>query len=295
MFVYISIILRIKYKKGKELKYMEIKNIIPKKSQYFLVFILILLIAVSSVITIFDKIKNSKQEEQSKVSSCNTVIIKLEGDVVTYKSDLPDVWTDEAVSSDILSALDNAEKDSEIKAVVLQIDSTGGSPSAGKEIADALKRMTKPTVALIKDSGDSSAYYAATGASHIIASSLSDVGSIGVIISYMDETEKDKKEGLSPIVLSSGKYKNSGSIHSPLSEDEKNMFMKDILKMHEMFVDEVSVNRHLERNIVAKLADGSTMLGGDALKAGLIDELGDMFSVKNYLAEQIGEDVVFCE
>lgn len=219
----------------------------------------------------------------------------MEGDVVTYKSDLPEVWTDEAVSSDILSYLDNAENDSDIKAVVLQIDSSGGSPQAGKEIADALKRITKPTVALIKGSGLSSAYYAATGANYIVASSLSDVGSIGIIISYMDETGKDKKEGLIPVVIASGKYKNSGSIHSPLSSEEKNMFMEDVMKMHNIFVDEVSTNRHLDRKVVAKLADGSVLMGSDALKAGLIDEIGDLFSVKSYLKSKIGENVSTCE
>ena len=272
-----------------------LKNIIPEKSQYILGFIILALVIISSLITIFDGIKDLKQNKEDNTSSCNTVLIKINGELVEYKSDSKDTWTDETVSDDVLTYLDNAESDSTIKAVILEINSGGGSPIGGQKIANALKRMTKPTIALIESTGLSATYWASTGASRIYASNLSDVGDIGIINEVWDQVNKDKQDGYTYNVLTSAKYKALGDSHIPLTQNGKGMLMVDIMKAHNIFVDEVSINRHLNRNIVAKLADGSSMMGADALKMGLIDQVGDMFDVKNYLADKIGKSISECE
>ena len=99
---------------------------------------------------------------------------------------------------------------------------------AAEEVVNALKNATKPTIALIREGGVSAAYYAASGADIIFASENSDVGSIGITMSYMDNTKKNQAEGLTYNQLSIGKYKDSGDPDKPLTAEEKELFMRDI-------------------------------------------------------------------
>ncbi len=256
-----------------------IKNLILKTGPYLRV--ITFLIIVVFMIIIWNRTRDHRGKEIA--SSCNTALIKINGEIVEYKSADKDTWTDEAVSNPAT------------KAVILEINSLGGSPVGGQMVANALKRMTKPTVALIQRNGDSSAYWIATGADRIFASDLSDVGDIGIINEQWDQVQKDKQDGYTFNVLSSGKYKSLGDTHISMTKEGKDILMASLMKSHEIFVDEVAINRDLDRDVVAKLADGSSFKGEDALKAGLIDQIGDLFDVKSYISDQTGEDVSICE
>ena len=232
-------------------------------------------------------------------ATCNVLGIELHGELTTY---IPPTDTDEdgfalidsTASENIVYTINDAESDENIKAIILEIDSYGGYPVAGEEVVIALKKANKPTVALIREGGVSAAYMAASGADIIFASKNSDVGGIGVTMSYLDNTQQNLKEGLNYVSLSSGKYKDTGDPNKPLSQEEKNLLMRDVNILHENFVKMVSENRNLDIENVKKMADGSTMLGEMALQNGLIDQIGGMFEVKDYLKEKIGEDVEVC-
>ncbi|MFH1193759.1 MAG: S49 family peptidase [bacterium] len=133
-----------------------------------------------------NSVNQSTEEQADQDIFCNTVGINLHGTLVTYippkdSDDDSDDASDMTSSDDILNYLEQAEEDKDIKAIVLEVDSYGGSAVAAEEISNALKRVTKPTVAYIRDGGASAAYWAATGADMIFASKNSDVGSIGVV------------------------------------------------------------------------------------------------------------------
>jgi protease-4 len=113
-------------------------------------------------------------------------------------------------------------------------------------------------------------------------------------MSYLQESEKNKKDGLEFIGLSSGKYKDSGSPSKKITNDEQQLFMRDIKIAYEYFVSLVAQNRNLDIEKVKSLADGSTMMGESALKAGLIDEIGTFSDVKNFLSKGMGEEAVIC-
>ena len=232
----------------------------------------------------------------TKEDNCNVAGIELHGDVVTYlyTSNDPEHINDQSASQDIVYAIQEADKDDNIKAIVLEIDSMGGSPLAGEEIAIALKKANKPTVAMIREFGDSSAYMAATGADIIFASKNSDVGAIGITMSYLENVNKNNKDGLSYISLASGKFKDTGNPDKVLTVEEKQYLMRDVNIMHQNFVKLVAENRNIDISKVEKLADGSTMLGEMALQNGLIDQIGGMYEVKDYLKEKIGKDVEIC-
>lgn len=156
------------------------------------------------------------------------------------------------------------------------------------------KQSKKPVVAFIRNAGLSAAYLAATGAETIFASNFSDVGSIGVTMSYLQEAEKNTKEGLSYVDLSSGAYKDTGNPARTLSEDEKQLLMRDVKISYEYFVKLVSENRNLDIEKIRKLADGSSVMGEAALKNGLIDKIGIYPDVVNFLSEKIGLPVEIC-
>jgi len=243
---------------------------------------------------------NTASEDRGESEkSCNVYGVELRGDLLTYipKTDLNDsgdLALDEVSSEDILSTLEGADKDDRIKAILLEVDSSGGRPVAGEEINEAVKNSKKPVVAFIRSVGASAAYLAASGADQIFASKYSDVGSIGVTMSYLDNVGQNKSDGLSYNSLSSGKFKDAGSPDKGLTQEERILFMRDVNIMHQYFVKDVAENRKLDIEKVKKLADGSTMLGQAALENGLIDQIGGYEDAKNYLKENIGEDVEVC-
>jgi protease-4 len=193
-------------------------------------------------------------------------------------------------SESIVGAINSAKDDDRIKGVLIEIDSAGGLPVAGEEIANALKSLGKPSAAVIRQTGTSAAYWAATGADKIFASKNSDVGSIGVTMSYTENISTSSKY----IQLSTGKYKDAGDPNKPLTQDERNMFMHDLEIVHKNFVKDVSQNRGLQEDKVKAIADGSSILGEKALELKLIDGIGSWTQAEDYLKEKIGEKPEIC-
>ena len=229
--------------------------------------------------------------------SCNTLIVDVKGDLVTSYATSQLVGEDSqyvTYSDYVAKFLEEIDKSSTIKAVIVDIDSYGGLPVAGEEIANALKRFSKENVALIRSAGLSSAYWSASGAKHILASKNSDVGSIGVSLQLRNLVEKNKKEGIRVTSITSGEYKGIGDPNRELTKEEKDLLQVDVDKIHDNFVSAISENRGLSKEKVTLLANGASMLGDKALENGLIDELGDMAQAKEYLAKQLGTDVRIC-
>lgn len=240
--------------------------------------------------------------------SCNIAIVPIVGDITT----LPDVnAADEADPAapdaysypvanvdDILYKLRLAEYDPNIKGILVRIDSPGGSPVASEVLADAIKGLSLPTAALIREYGTSGGYLAATGADTIFASPLSDVGSIGITMSYLENVDKNTKEGLRYVPLASAPFKDSGDPNKPLTAAERTLFERDLKIYHDVFVKKVAENRGLAVEDVEKLADGSSMPGSLALEHKLIDTLGNQDSTRAWFAQQLeipASDVIFCE
>jgi len=238
-------------------------------------------------------------DDESDDSPCNVKGIELRGDLVTYipaGSMLEDgrQLYDETASDYILAKIEEAESDEAIRAIILEIDSYGGSAVAAEEVANALKRAKKPTVVFVRSAATSAAYWAASGADIIFASALSDIGSLGVTMSYLDNTQKNNKEGLTYNSLSTGKFKDYGDPNKPLTDEEKRLIMRDLEIMHNLFIQAVSENRNLAIDKVRLLADGSSMPGEMALENGLIDKIGDYYEARDYLNELIGEKAEIC-
>lgn len=232
---------------------------------------------------------------------CNIAVIPIVGDIIPYAGADEDGSGNTPPSTnpdDTLSALRAAEADQNIQGILVRIDSGGGTPVASEIIADGLKRASLPLAALIREAGASGAYLAATGAKTIIASPFSDIGSIGVTMSYLDNSAKNAEDGLRYVSLSSAKFKDYGNPDKPLTADERMLLERDLKIYHSQFVREVAENRNLSIEQVAKLADGSSMPGTLALENRLIDELGDKETARAWFAAQLElplEKISFCE
>lgn len=230
--------------------------------------------------------------------NCSALGINIHGSLVTYMPDHAEGDTDfdydSTASEEVFQIIRDANEDPSINAIVIEIDSTGGSPVAGEEIANAVKNSEKPIFGFIRQSGVSAAYWAVSGADRIWASRNSDVGSIGVTMSYLNEVELNKKEGYTWEQLSAGKFKDSGSPDLPLTKEERDLFMRDINIIHQNFIEAVSTNRNIPIEKIRKIADGSTVLGEKAKELGLIDEIGGIIEVEKYIEEQTGSEPVIC-
>jgi protease-4 len=239
------------------------------------------------------EIKISTNKEVAVKDDCNVYNLSLHGFLDTYVP-LKDSEEDATASEDIWRNIKLAEADEAIKAIVLEIDSGGGIPVAGEEVANILKASSKPTVALIRSVGDSAAYMAATGAKTIFASKFSDVGGIGLTASFTDQSLKNQRDGVTFNQLSVGKYKDMFSSDKPFTAEEKALIYRDLKIGQEDFIKLVATNRGLSVEKVRTLADGSGMLGEMALEKGLIDQLGGIDEVNKYLEDLIGEPPKFC-
>jgi protease-4 len=201
----------------------------------------------------------------------------------------------ETYSAGIANMVEEIEKDEDIKAIFVDVNSAGGDPVAGEEIANAFKDSSKEVVVLIRSIGASAAYWAVSSGDVIFASANSDVGGIGVQINYLDTFEKNQKEGINSNIISSAKFKSIGDPNRPLTEEEKALLQEDVDEIHKNFVNVVAENRTLEKSKVEELANGTTMLGSKALSAGLIDRIGGMSDARDYLKEKYGEEPKICE
>ncbi|MDP2648481.1 MAG: S49 family peptidase [bacterium] len=234
---------------------------------------------------------------------CNIAVVPIVGDIMTLpypENDAVDPANQYpvAVVDDILYQLRLAEYDPDIEGILVRIDSLGGTPVASEILADAIKALDLPVAALIREYGTSGGYLAATGADTIFASPLSDVGSIGITMSYLENVGKNTKDGLRYVQLSSAPFKDYGDPNKPLTVAERTLFERDLKIYHEEFIKQVAANRNLPVEDVARLADGSSMPGVLALENRLIDALGNQAATRSWFAKELGvtaAEIEFCE
>lgn len=178
----------------------------------------------------------------------------------------------------VVDALRRVEEDPAIKAVVLRLDSPGGSAAASQEVAAQVERVKKAGKKVVVSMGDvaaSGAYWIAAGADRIVADPATVTGSIGVLIETIQVTGLYGKIGVNKEVVKSGPFKDMGSESRPMTAEERTILQKMVDDIYDQFVDRVAQGRNMRREQVLVLADGRVFTGRQAKSAGLVDELGD--------------------
>jgi protease-4 len=193
----------------------------------------------------------------------------------------------------LLEHLDKASCDDSVKAVILRINSPGGTVVASElmhdEIVHFREKTGKPVVAVMMDLATSGGYYIACACDEIVAQPSTVTGSIGVLMLMFDASGTMNKIGLRSEAITSGRYKDAGSPLRPLAPEERELFRTMVVDMYERFVTVVRAGRpRLSEDAVRKLADGRVYTATQALDAGLIDRIASLREVTCGLRDELG-------
>jgi len=202
-------------------------------------------------------------------------VIYVEGEMVTDGSP----GAGYVGSGDVMEELREAQSDSSVKAIVLRINSPGGSPVAAQDIYSQIVKTkeVKPVVVSMGDLATSAAYYISAPCDLIYAAPDSWTGSIGVIWPIQNSSGHYEQEGIQFYVAKSGDYKDIGADWRGLTDEEKSYVDGLVDETFQRFVDTVAASRKMPREKVLSLADGRVFTGVHAKELGLIDDIGDMY------------------
>jgi protease IV len=170
---------------------------------------------------------------------------------------------------------------SNVKAVVVRINSPGGGVAASQELNREIARFRKetgrPVVVSMESVAASGGYYTAVAADHIVANPGTITGSIGVIIQWVNYADLLEWAKLRAVTIKSGALKDSGNPTRPLTDEDRAYFEDLIQKLRAQFVAAVTDGRKgkLKAGAMDKMADGRVVTGEEALALGLVDEIGD--------------------
>ncbi len=213
----------------------------------------------------------------------NVAVIPIEGLITTGD----ETFQTTVDSAGIVKLIEKAEKNDDIKAIVLELNSPGGTPVATDEIATAVKEANKTTIAVIRETGASGAYWIATAADKIYANKMSVTGSIGVQASRLEFTGLLADYNVTYRKLTAGRLKDAGTMLREMTSEEQQLFQTMLNKLHDEFIRTVAENRNLPENTVRELATGFVYLGSEAKELGLIDELGNKKDALKYLEQEL--------
>src|ERR1700730_15835751 len=176
--------------------------------------------------------------------------------------------------------LQKATEDENVKALIVRINSPGGTITASdliyREIDNFKTRNKIPVVAIMMDVGASGGYYAALAGDTIMALPTTVTGSIGVVMLTVNAQGLMEKIGVAPLAIKSGAMKDAGSPSRPLTEQERMVFQSVIDQMYGRFVSLIVRSRRLTEEKVRAAADGRIYTAEQAKALGLVDELGYM-------------------
>jgi protease-4 len=195
-------------------------------------------------------------------------------------------------SKDVMDQLKKWGENDNVKAIVLHIDSPGGAAAPFQEIYDEIIRIReeedKIVVASCLSMAASGGYMTACACDAVVSNPGAIIGSIGVIIQYMNAEDLLDKIGISFETVKSGEMKDVGSRDRAMTDDEREMLSAMVMDTYEQFVEMVADGRGMTKDEVYPLADGSIFSGRQAYELGLVDTLGSFQVALDYAAELAG-------
>lgn len=179
-------------------------------------------------------------------------------------------------SKKVLKQLRAFDDDPEVKAVVVRLNSPGGSVGPSQEIYDAVKRMKKPTISSMGAVAASGAYYIAAGTQKIYANAGTITGSIGVIMEFINLEKLYEWAKVRRYSIKTGKFKDSGTDTREMTEEERALLQAMVNDVLMQFKTAVSEGRKIPISDLENLADGRIFSGSQAKSVKLVDELGGL-------------------
>lgn len=242
----------------------------------------VLLLAVLSFVV--SLLKGNNNNEKTVTVPDRVAVINISGTIASGAEGRDSLFNQASgvTSGSIMKQIREAAADDSVKALVLRIDSGGGSATAAEEVGRELKRFKettkKPIVATMGNTGASAAYWiAACSSDKVYANATTLTGSIGVYMPYMNTEELFKKIGITSNKIKSGPYKDIMSNDRPMTPEEQAILQNIVNEIYNEFVATVAAGRKMEESKVRTLADGRVYTGLQAKNLGLVDEIGDYY------------------
>jgi protease IV len=229
-------------------------------------------------------------------SAGNVAVIDLRGPIFAEGAPASLLAAGYPGSNDYVDRIERAAADDRFDAIVIRINSGGGSPVGSREIVEAVTRVEKPLVVFIREIGASGAYWVAAASDHIVADPLAITGSVGVRASYLEFSELFDEYGITYVDLDGGAYKSTGSPFTNISDEERSLLLERIDYLHDYFLDSVIELRNLssqESDELELIGSGIYFIGDEAVSLGLIDELGSWNRIEEVLEERGVSDVEY--
>lgn len=196
------------------------------------------------------------------------------------------------MASHVLQQIRQAANDETVKAVVLRIDSPGGTVSASdqiwREIQTVLRPKQKPIIASMGSLSASGGYYIAAAADQIVAEPTTLTGSIGVIMEFPQLAKLMEKVGVDFATITSGEWKDTGSMYRPMTPKERQRWNDLVDQTYQRFIRIVAQGRKLPLSEVKEVADGKVLTAQEALTAKLVDKIGYLDDAILLAANQAG-------
>ncbi|MDH3714337.1 MAG: signal peptide peptidase SppA [Gammaproteobacteria bacterium] len=218
-----------------------------------------------------------EEEVLSGTASSKVLLVDVSG--LISSKEVRGIYPQPGLVASVKEVLTVAAEDSDVKALVVRVNSPGGTVTASDvlyhEIRAFKEKRKIPVVASIMGLGTSGGYYVASAADKIVAHSSSVTGSIGVIMLTVDASGLLEKIGVEANTVASGPKKGMGSPLRPMTSEEREVFQSVIDSFHDRFLDVVQQGRpQLSAKQIRTLADGRIYSGTQAKELGLVDDVG---------------------
>ncbi len=190
-----------------------------------------------------------------------------------------------------IDMLKQAEDNPNIKAVILRMNTPGGTIAATQEVYDEVLRLRKKGKLVVVSMGDltaSGGFYIACAADYIVANPGTLTGSIGVIMRGMDLSGLFKRFGVSYNVIKSGKNKDSMASYRKMTKEERKLLTAVVMDAYRQFFNAVKTGRKIKASKLRPIADGRILTANQAKKVGLVDRLGDFQDTVDYVKTKLG-------
>lgn len=200
-------------------------------------------------------------------------IVRVEGTITSSDST---EFTGGATSGVVIADLEAAAEDDAVKAIVLRVDSPGGTVTGSSQIYEVIRDYEKPVVVSMAGLAASGGYQISAPADYIFARPDTFTGSIGVIMTLFNAADLIDEIGVDVILFTSGPNKSMGSNWEDITPEQQQIFEALIDESYEYFVQLVADGRGMDIETVRELADGRIYTGRKAADNGLVDELGNL-------------------
>ena len=230
---------------------------------------------IGGLVKLVELLSGQKQAAASGKDK-QVAIIYLTGEIKEGKGKDELLGGGSAGSDSVIKAIRDAAKDDKVAAIVLRIDSPGGSALASDLIWREAERTTKPVVASLGDIAASGGYYVAVAADKIVAAPGTLTGSIGVVGGKIAVGKALEKVGVHTDVVAKGRNAGWLSMQTPFTDHERDVFLATMKDVYRLFTSKVAAGRKLDMEKLATLAEGRVFTGRMAKDLGLVDRLGTL-------------------